>query len=375
MIFRWRSVPRRPVAADFAVHRRSLAAVITVLATVSGLAALPIASSADPSLSTLNSELGQQQARQQHLESSLSSLYGLIDSLSSQIALVQSREAAVRAELATDRANLASAQAALEREQRVLAILEARLARARTLLARQLVSSYESDSPDLVGVVLESNGFSNLLERLTYLRDAEHQQQTIIAVTRAAKTQADAAARRLAKLEETDRQITEDAALRERALAGMNSLLETKQSALRQARAVQQAALSASRERGSELQAEISRIEAQQQAAEEAAAAQAAAAQPGPVGAPVGPTLGPSGGWAIPYPIVLCESGGQDLPPNSAGASGYYQILPSTWRLFGGTGPAAYLASKAEQDAVASRIWNGGAGASNWVCAGIVGIH
>jgi hypothetical protein len=49
--------------------------------------------------------------------------------------------------------------------------------------------------------------------------------------------------------------------------------------------------------------------------------------------------------------------------------------MPATWRLFGGSGPAAYLASKAEQDAVASRIWNGGAGASNWVCAGIVGIR
>ena len=88
-----------------------------------------------------------------------------------------------------------------------------------------------------------------------------------------------------------------------------------------------------------------------------------------------GPALGPSGGWAIPYAIVLCESGGQNLTPNSAGASGYYQIIASTWKLFGGTGPAAYLASKAEQDAVASRIWRGGAGASNWVCAGIVGIH
>ena len=77
----------------------------------------------------------------------------------------------------------------------------------------------------------------------------------------------------------------------------------------------------------------------------------------------------------IPYAIVLCESGGQNLPPNSAGASGYYQIIPSTWKLFGGTGPAAYLAPKSEQDAVAARIWNGGKGASNWVCAGIVGIH
>ena len=114
-----------------------------------------------------------------------------------------------------------------------------------------------------------------------------------------------------------------------------------------------------------------SRIRAQQAAAARAAASSAVSVP----SSSVGPALGPSGGWAIPYAIVLCESGGQNLPPNSAGASGYYQILPSTWSSFGGTGPAAYLASKSEQDAVASRIWNGGAGASNWVCAGIVGIH
>src|SRR5207237_4270314 len=117
---------------------------------------------------------------------------------------------------------------------------------------------------------------------------------------------------------------------------------------------------------GARLQAAIARLQAQQAAAQQAAAT---------VNGAVSAALGPSGGWAIPYPIVLCESGGQNLPPNSAGASGYYQILPTTWRLFGGAGPAAYLASKSEQDAVASRIWNGGAGASNWVCSGIVGIH
>ena len=127
-------------------------------------------------------------------------------------------------------------------------------------------------------------------------------------------------------------------------------------------------ALAASKSRGSQLQTQIARLRAQQLAAERAAAATTAPATGGPA-------LGPSGGWAIPYAIVLCESGGQNLSPNSAGASGYYQILPSTWKLFGGTGPAAYLASKSEQDTVASRIWNGGAGASNWVCAGIVGIH
>lgn len=78
------------------------------------------------------------------------------------------------------------------------------------------------------------------------------------------------------------------------------------------------------------------------------------------------------GQWAIPAPIVNCESTYQNLPPNSAGASGWYQIIPSTWKSYGGTGPAAYLAPKSEQDAVASRIWDGGKGSGQWVCAGRV---
>jgi hypothetical protein len=39
----------------------------------------------------------------------------------------------------------------------------------------------------------------------------------------------------------------------------------------------------------------------------------------------------------------------------------------------GGSTPAAYQASKAEQDRLAAKLWDGGRGASNWVCAGIVG--
>ncbi|MBW3653596.1 MAG: transglycosylase family protein [Actinobacteria bacterium] len=84
--------------------------------------------------------------------------------------------------------------------------------------------------------------------------------------------------------------------------------------------------------------------------------------------------VGPGGPWAIPWPIVQCESGGQNTPPNSAGASGYYQIIPETWRGMGGKGPAAYLAPKAEQDRVAAALWDGGRGAHNWVCAGLMGV-
>ncbi|MEA2212496.1 MAG: hypothetical protein QOF83_2444 [Solirubrobacteraceae bacterium] len=353
------------------------------------------AQAASSDLNSLNSQLGAEQARQQHLNSSVASLSGLISSLSGQISLVQSREAAVRQDLAKDRAQLARTATALARERAHLRVLRARLAQARMLLSRQLQSRYEGDQPDLVSVVLNARGFNTLLEQINFLSRAEHQQQSMIFVTRAAKAQATQAANQLAATETRDRQMASAAATRQQALQGMNSLLRSRQAALAQARSAQQAALSASQSRASGLRSQIASVRAAQLAAQRAAARRAAAAQaaaaqaasstPSAPSAPASSSAGPasaapvsaapSGGWAIPYPIVLCESGGQNLPPNSAGASGYYQIMPATWRLFGGSGPAAYLASKAEQDAVASRIWNGGSGASNWVCAGIVGIH
>jgi hypothetical protein len=221
-----------------------------------------------------------------------------------------------------------------------------------------------------VTVVLDAHGFNDLLEKLDFLHRAEQQQQSVIKLTRVAKAQADAATKRLAKLEASDRQIADATALRVRALAGMNSLLQSKQSALANARSAQQSALAASRASVSRIQSQISRVKAAQAAAAAAAATSSSASAP----TSAGPALGPNGGWAIPYAIVLCESGGQNMPPNSAGASGYYQIIPGTWKAYGGTGPAAYLAPKSEQDAVAARIW-AGSGPSAWVCAGIVGIH
>ncbi len=370
-------------------HRAPVVRAAATAAVLAGLlfaifAVLPHSSAraANSDLNQLQSQLSQQQARQHQLSSSVGSLSGLIAALDGQIQLVQNREAAVRAELVQDRARLAQIRTSLLREQARVALLRRRLARARLILSRQLISSYEGDHPDLVSVVLNARGFPALLEQINFLGRAESQQRAIITFTRQAKAQADQAATRLAKLQASVRQITAGAALRASALAGMNALLSAKQAAVQRARAAQQLALQATQARADTLRSRISRIQAQQRAAA-AAAARAAAlaaaqATPAPT-ASAGPTapaaLGPSGGWAIPYAIVLCESGGQNLPPNSAGASGYYQIMPATWKLFGGSGPAAYLASKAEQDAIATRIWNGGAGASNWVCAGIVGIH
>jgi peptidoglycan hydrolase CwlO-like protein len=359
---------RTPLLA--AALAAALAAVLVL-----GLAAIdPAHGTAAPSVGQLQSQLGAQQSRQQQLSSSIGSINQLIDKLDSQISLVQSREQTVADELAADRAKLKSVHGELVVERAQLVKLKAKLAAARALLANQLVSGYEANQPTLVSIVLSAHGFQDLLNQLNFLGRAEHEQKSLIATTTAAKQQATETARRLATLQSTDRRITHAAVIEQRALAGMNALLSSKQAALSKARAAQAAALAATRARAEALQHQISKVKAQQAAAAAAAAkasAQAAAdAEPTP---PTGSALGPDGGWAIPYSIVLCESGGQNDPPNSAGASGYYQIIPSTWQEYGGTGPAAYLAPKSEQDAVAKRIWDG-AGPGAWDCASIVGI-
>ena len=90
---------------------------------------------------------------------------------------------------------------------------------------------------------------------------------------------------------------------------------------------------------------------------------------PAPTPAPAStPTAGDaSGGYSIPAGIVQCESGGDWSAVNaSSGAGGAYQILPSTWAAYGGTG-SPQDASPAEQSAIAAEIY-ASQGPSAWTC-------
>lgn len=76
---------------------------------------------------------------------------------------------------------------------------------------------------------------------------------------------------------------------------------------------------------------------------------------------------GASHGYTIPASIVMCESGGNYSAVNaSSGAGGAYQILPSTWAAYGGTG-LPQNAPPAVQDAIAAKIYAAG-GPSQWSC-------
>ncbi|MGH2761392.1 MAG: hypothetical protein ACRDLD_02235 [Thermoleophilaceae bacterium] len=74
---------------------------------------------------------------------------------------------------------------------------------------------------------------------------------------------------------------------------------------------------------------------------------------------------GLGGCWAIPAYIVACESGGSWGAYNGSGAAGPYQLMPMWGRPF----PIADVVDKRAHHRIAARLYDGGAGASNWVCS------
>jgi Transglycosylase-like domain len=302
----------------------------------------------------LRSRIDSGKARERALLSAADHLARLERASAREVAILDGRLADAQRQLAAAQQRLAATRQRLDAERRRLARLRTRLAQSRALLEDVLRRRYMSTRPDIVSVVLEAHGFADLIERMDFLRRVERSDTEIVAVVRRARRDAGRETVVLTRLEARRRAITLDVQRERDALAGMQAAAAQRRAALAQAHAARIAALHATRADRRRAERTLSRLLAQR----------ARAARAG----------GPGGPWAIPWAIVQCESGGQNLPPNSAGASGYYQMLPTTWKGLGGSTPQAYQASKAEQDRLAAKLWNNGAGASNWVCAALVGV-
>src|SRR5262245_41752335 len=212
-------------------------------------------------------------------------------------------------------------------------------------LEDRLIAMYESDPPDELTVMLNSNGYDDLATRSAYL-DALHDADRRVA-HRVASLR-DQVAEHVHQVADLKQQADEEAQQLSTARA---SLIASQQAATQAAAAV--AAARAKTEASlSDARGQVAQLE--QQLAEQEAASSGTPAYLG-------------GPYAIPTYIVMCESGGNYQAFNpSSGAGGAYQILPSTWRAYGGQG-APQEASKSEQDRIAAMIWRD-SGPSAWAC-------
>ncbi|HEX8208044.1 MAG TPA: transglycosylase family protein [Solirubrobacteraceae bacterium] len=324
--------------------------VLLACALAAGVA-LPT-SAQDPG--ALRSQRDQLGAKEQRLTADVRQLDAVAAKVEQQLATIERRRAEVQADLDRDRAELEQVQEDLRKERARLQRLRARLDEARAMLADRLLTRYKASDVDVLSVVLNASSFSDLLERADLLKRIQQNDEEILVTVRDARADAAAETTRLAAAEDRQREVVAAVTARRNAVAAMAQQVAARRETLMRIRAARAAALAATRRDRKSVEKRL----------REAEAAMARAASIATI---------PKGGWAIPWEIVQCESGGQNLPPNSAGASGYYQFMPDTWKGLGGKGPHAYLRPKAEQDALAAKLWAGGAGAHNWVCASLVG--
>jgi septal ring factor EnvC (AmiA/AmiB activator) len=227
-----------------------------------------------------------------------------------------------------------------------------RLRRARTALAARLVAMYESGAPSEASLLLASSDFDDLATRTDYLAQIEELDAALATRVEQVRDQVRTELHRVAELKRQADAYNERLAAARSEISVVRGQAEAAAAELRSVAAARSASLSTLKSR---IGTWVSDIEAAE------AASRAAAEEE------VGRWLG--GPYSIPAYIVMCESGGDYGALNaSSGAGGAYQILPSTWELYGGQGEPQN-APKEEQDRIAAEIW-ADSGGSAWVCAG-----
>ena len=265
------------------------------------------------------------------------------------------REETLTTLLAEGRQRAAELSRKLRQTREELVAAKARLRRSRQALAQRLIAIYENGSPSTESLIFGASSYESLLTQITYLREIAQSDSALAERVAGVRDEVKAATKQVATLR--TRAISYD----ERLAAARREIASVRQAAQEAAAHFQ--AISAHRQASlASLKSDISSWVKQIQAAR---AAEARAASEAEAEEEVGRWLG--GPYAIPAYIVMCESGGNYSAINpSSGAGGAYQILPSTWELYGGQGEPQ-SAPKAEQDRIAGEIWaDSGTGA--WVC-------
>jgi peptidoglycan hydrolase CwlO-like protein len=319
-----------------------LCALLAVLVVAAGAGAAGTGS--------LEAKLASARDEASSLSSKLQATTAELGGAEAEAAKAEAREEELSGLLAEGRERAAELARKLQQTRRRLAIEKARLRRSRAVLARRLVAIYESGTPSTASLVFGSGDYQEFLTRSDYLRAISESDSALadrVAEVRAAVHHqvlrvGDLKAEAVAYDERLEAARAEIGAVRAEAEATAGRL----------------AAIKSSRETSlATLKSDISSWVEEIQAAREASEAEAEEE--------VGRWLG--GPYAIPTYIVMCESGGNYSALNpSSGAGGAYQILPSTWELYGGKGEPQN-ASKAEQDRIAGEIWED-SGPSAWVC-------
>ena len=299
----------------------------------------------------LEAKLAQARDEASSLSSELQATTAELGGAEAEAAKAQAREERLSGLLAEGRERAADLARKLADTKHRLAIEKARLQRSRQILAERLVAIYESGTPDAATLVLEADDYQDLVARNDYLRAINEADSAL--AERVAEVRAAVHREVLAVGDLEDEAVAYDERLEaaRAEIASVRAAAEASAARLQSLRASREASLGKLKD---DIATWVDEVQEARLAESEAEAEEE-----------IGRWLG--GPYSIPTYIVMCESGGNYSALNpSSGAGGAYQILPSTWELYGGAGEPQN-APKAEQDRIAGEIW-ADSGPSAWVC-------
>ena len=240
--------------------------------------------------------------RERVLSSTITRYSKRIGSLQGDITVLERKQVAIQTDLDAKRAELSRIQEQLRQERIRLARLRARLAEARIALANRLVELYKADKPDVITVVLESDGFADLLERTEFMKRVSDQDSRIIDRVRTARAEAKKTAMHLAVLEKRQTRIANAIQARRDAVSRVRVQLVDRRDAFARVRSAKSTALASTRNSRQHLEGDLALLE------KESAKIQArlASAQNGTGPVAAGPIKPGSGGliWPVNGPVV-----------------------------------------------------------------------
>jgi murein DD-endopeptidase MepM/ murein hydrolase activator NlpD len=222
-----------------------------------------------------------------------------IRALQGDIHVLQSKQDRIQVTLDQKRAELLRVRGQLERARNRLERLRADLKVAEAALAERLVELYKADEPDALTVVLQADGFADLLARTDFLERVSDQDQRIIARVRRLKDQAKRQADLLAELEQRAEDAANAILAKRNELAASKNILVRSRDELASVRGQRSASLAQVRRSRVKLEGDLRSLEAQQ--AHVTAQLQAAQGN-----APAGPVRHGSGQliWPVNGPVV-----------------------------------------------------------------------
>jgi len=219
--------------------------------------------------------------------------------LERDITTLRTRQATIEADLGRKRAELTTIQRDLRSERARITRLRGRLLEARAALSERLVYLFKADEPDVVTVVLESEGFADLLQRTSFMQRVSQQDARIIDRARDAKADAQAAEKRLDRSEARQREVTAIVARNREEVAAIKGRLVERSSQYRDVRSNKREALVDTRTDRKTLEGHLAALEKEEAQVRARLAGNVA---PGPIRRGSGALIWPiSGAFTSPF--------------------------------------------------------------------------